>query len=231
MNLARGEVKQEVKMKTHLEQELESARAKIFEMADLVIESVMKAVDSLKNSDPKMARKVIDDDSILDELENTIDDMCVRILVTRQPAAVHLRLVLAIIKINTDLERIGDIATNIAKEALKFEGRPLFKKPLDILRMAAIAVEMIRGSFNSISEKNVEIAKEVINKDNEIDDLNMQVYRELFSYMAENPKLISDALSLIMAAKALERIGDHATNIAERAIYYIKGVEVRHSEI
>jgi phosphate transport system protein len=215
---------------THLEQELESTRAKIFEMADLVVEAVVKAVDSLKKSDLKSAREVIKNDSKLDELENIIDEMCGRILVTKQPAAVHFRLILAMLKINTDLERIGDIATNIAKETLKFEGRPLFKNPLDIIRMGSIAVEMIRGSFNSISEKNVEIAKEVINKDNEIDELNVQVYRELFTYMAENPKLISDALSMIMVAKALERIADHATNIAEMAIYYIEGVEVRHHE-
>jgi phosphate transport system protein len=217
-------------MKTHLEQELESARAKIFEMADLVIEAVAKAVESLKNSDSKLAQKVINDDSKLDELENTIDDMCVKILVTKQPAAVHLRLVLAMLKINTDLERIGDLASNIAKEAKKFDGRSLFKNPIDILRMTAIAIEMIKGSFLSISEKNAEIARDVIKRDNEIDELNMQVYRELFSYMAESPKLISDALSLIMVAKGLERIGDHATNIAERAIYYIQGVEVRHNE-
>jgi phosphate transport system protein len=217
-------------MKTHLEQDLENARAKIFEMADLVIESVVKAVDSLKKCDAKAAQKVIDDDSILDELENTIDEMCIRILVTKQPAAIHLRLVLAMLKINTDLERIGDLATSIAKEAKKFEGRSLFKSPVDIARMTSIAIEMIKESFVSISEKNVALAKEVIDKDNEIDDLNIQIYRELLSYMAENPKIISDALSLTMVAKTIERIGDHATNIAERAIYYIEGVDIRHSE-
>jgi phosphate transport system protein len=217
-------------MKTHLEQDLENARAKIFEMADLVIESVVNAVDSLKKSDAKLAQKVIDDDSILDELENIIDEMCIRILVTKQPAAIHLRLVLAMLKINTDLERIGDLATSIAKEAKKFEGRSLFKSPVDIVRMTSVAIEMIKNSFVSISEKNVALAKEVIDKDNEIDDLNIQIYRELLSYMAENPKIISDALSLTMIAKSIERIGDHATNIAERAIYYIEGVDIRHSE-
>jgi phosphate transport system protein len=217
-------------MKTHLEQDLEITRAKIFEMADLVIESVVKAVDSLKKCDSKLAQKVIDDDSILDELENTIDEMCIKILVTRQPAAIHLRLVLAMLKINTDLERIGDLATSIAKEAKKFEGRSLFKSPVDIARMTSVAIDMIKDSFVSISEKNVALAREVINKDNEIDDLNIQIYRELLSYMAENPKIISDALSLTMVAKTIERIGDHATNIAERAIYYIEGEEVRHSD-
>jgi phosphate transport system protein len=134
------------------------------------------------------------------------------------------------LKINTDLERIGDLATSIAKEAKRFEGRSLFKNPVDINRMTSVAIEMIKGSFNAISEKNVDLAKEVIEKDNEIDALNIQIYRELLSYMAENPKIISDALSFTRVSKSLERIGDHATNIAERAIYYIEGVDVRHSE-
>lgn len=217
-------------MKTHLEQDLENARAKMFEMADLVIESVLKAYESLKNSDPKLAQQVIDDDSKLDELENIIDDECVKILVTKQPTATYLRLVLVILKINTDLERIGDLATNIAREVKKFQGRPLFKSPVNISMMVTIAVEMIRQALLSITERNVDMAKAVIKRDDEIDELNIQVHRELLSYMAEDPRLISDAFSMITAAKALERIGDHATNIAERAIYYIQGIEIRHCE-
>lgn len=217
-------------MKTHLEQDLENIRAKIFEMADIVIETVIKAVDSLRKCDAKLAQKVIDDDSILDELENTINEMCIRLLATRQPAAIDLRLLLAMLKINSDLERIGDLAVNIAKEAKKFDGRTLFKNPVDIRRMASVAIEMIKGSFNAITEKNVDLAKEVINKDDEIDELNISIYRELLSYMAENPKIISDAISLTMVSKALERVGDHASNIAERAIYYIQGIDVSHQE-
>jgi phosphate transport system protein len=173
---------------------------------------------------------VIDDDSILDELENAINEMCVRFLATKQPAAINLRLLFAMLHINTDLERIGDLATNIAKEAKKFEGRSLFKNPVDIIRMTSVAIEMIKGSFNTISEKNVDLAKEVIDKDNELDELNISIYRELLSYMAENPKIITDALSFTTIAKTLERIGDHASNIAERAIFYIEGVDVRHSD-
>jgi phosphate transport system protein len=217
-------------MKTHLEQDIENVRAKIFEMADIAIETVVKAVDSLKSCDAALAGKVIESDSVLDELENTIDEMCVKILVTKQPAAIHLRLVLSMLKINTDLERIGDLATSIAKEAKRFEGRALFKSPVDIARMTSVAIEMIKDSFLAISEKNVALARQVIEKDNEIDALNVQIYRELLSYMAENPKIISDALSLTRVSKSLERIGDHATNIAERAIYYIEGVDVRHSD-
>ncbi len=217
-------------MPTHLELELEAIKSKIFEMADLAIEAISKSVESLKKSDTTLAQSVIDGDSLLDQLEITIDDECIRVLVTRQPAATHLRLVLAILKINTDLERIGDLATNIAKETVRLQGQPTLKPLIDIPRMAEIGIEMIKDALRAITEMDPVIAEKVIERDNEIDELNIQIYRELFSYMAENPKSISQALGLIMIAKVLERIGDHATNIAERAIYYVNGVDVRHSD-
>ncbi len=217
-------------MTTHLEQELEDIKLKIFEMADYAIEAIVKAIDALKNADIKQAEKIIKNDSVLDNLEIELDDECIRILVTRQPAAVDLRLVLAMLKINTDLERIGDLATNIAKETIRLNGQPLIKPLMDIPRMAEIGVAMLQDAFRSISEKNVGLAREIIERDEQIDELNLQVYRELFSFMAENPRTMSQSLGLIMVAKALERIGDHVTNIAERAIYYIEGVDVRHSE-
>ncbi|MCP4136684.1 MAG: phosphate signaling complex protein PhoU [bacterium] len=217
-------------MGTHLEMELEGVRSKVFEMVDLAIEAIIKSVDSLKNSDITLAKEVIDKDSLLDQLEIDIDNECVNVLVTRQPAAVHLRFVLAMLKINTDLERMGDLATNIAKEALALDGKPTLKPLVDIPRMAALSIEMIKDSFLAISNKDTGLAQLVIQKDEEIDALNLQIYRELFSFMAESPRCISEALGLILVAKALERIGDHATNIAERAIYYIEGVDIRHSD-
>jgi phosphate transport system protein len=217
-------------MPTHLELDLEAIKSKMFEMADLAIEAISKSVDSLKKSDITLAQSVIDGDSLLDQLEITIDDECIRVLVTRQPAATDLRLVLAILKINTDLERIGDLATNIAKETVRLQGQPTLKPLIDIPRMAEMGIEMIKDALRAITEMDPVIAEKVIERDNEIDELNIQIYRELFSYMAENPKSISQALGLIMIAKVLERIGDHATNIAERAIYYVNGVDVRHSD-
>jgi len=217
-------------MTTHLELELEAIKQRIFEMADFAIESVAKAVESLKNGDLKAAKEIVGNDSRLDRLEVEIDEECIRILVTRQPAAVDLRFVLAMLKINTDLERIGDLASNIACETIRQEGRPPLKPLVDIPRMSEIAVGMIRGAFQSMTGMNAEAARDVIESDREMDALNLQIYRELFSYMAEKPESISQALGLIMAAKALERIGDHATNIAERIVYYIEGVDIRHSE-
>ena len=214
-------------MAHYLEMELEFIKEKIFEMADCAIEAIIRSIDCLKKGDIERACKLIEDDRILDNLEVAIDDECIKVLVTRQPAAVDLRFVLAMLKINTDLERIGDLATNIAKETIRLNGKPLLKPLVDVPRMAEIAIGMIKESFEAITEKDVAKARNVISRDREIDELNIQIYRELFSYMAENARSITQALGLIMIAKALERIGDHTTNIAERAIYYIEGIDVR----
>lgn len=224
-------------MTIHLEQDLENISSRIYEMADLVSESISRSLESLNNADMLLAQKVIDDDSRLDNLEIEIDNRCIRIIVTRQPAAIHLRFVLALLKINTDLERMGDMATSIARESLKLNGSSIDKLPPDISsmvsiginNMATIGIEMLKDSFQAISEKNVEKARKVIKKDMKLDEIYFDIYGVLFSYMAEKSKSISEALGHIMIAKALERIGDHAMNIAERAIYYIEGIDIRHS--
>ncbi len=216
-------------MTTHLEQELEAVKSKMFEMADLAMESIHRSVEALKQSSAKLAEDVIRKDTALDDLEKALDEECIRILVTKQPAAVDLRMVLSILKINTDLERIGDLAGNIAKEALRLNGRPTIKPLVDIPRMAEICVDMLKTALRAFAEKKPGEARAVIDRDREIDELNMQIYRELFTFMAENPHVMSEALGLIMVSKNLERIGDHATNIAEKAIYYIEGEDVRHT--
>jgi len=199
-------------------------------MADLAIEAIARSIRALQNSDEGLAEAVLRDDTLLDNLEVEIDNECVRVLVTRQPAAVHLRFVLSMLKINTDLERIGDLASNIAREAVNLHGKPTLKPLVDLPRMAEICIAMLRDVFTSFTERDADRAREVIARDRDIDTLNMQVYRELFTYMAENAQTISQALGLIMVSKALERIGDHVTNIAERAVYYIEGVDIRHTD-
>jgi phosphate transport system protein len=217
-------------MQTHLEQELEGIKSRIFEMADYAIEAIARSIKSLKEADQDLARRVLEDDMHLDSLEVEIDNECIKILVTKQPAAVHLRLVLAMLKINTDLERIGDLATNIANEEINLAGRPTLKPLIDIPRMADICIQMLRDALAAFTERDADKARAVIARDREIDMLNIQVYRELFTFMAEDNRTISSALGLIMVAKALERIGDHITNIAERAVYYIEGIDIRHAE-
>lgn len=215
-------------MQTHLEMDLEQIKIKMFQMADFAMEAVSFSVSSLKNSDVEQAKNIIRNDSRINALEIEIDDDCIKVLVTRQPAASDLRFILAMLKINTDLERIADLASNIARETIRINGVTLMKPLIDIPRMSETAVKMINTAFISMTEKNVEKAKSVILMDEEIDQLNIQIYRELFTYMAESTANISQCLSLITVAKALERIGDHAKNIAERAVYYIQGEDIRH---
>jgi phosphate transport system protein len=136
---------------------------------------------------------------------------------------------LSLIKINTDLERIGDLATNIARETIRLEGRQPVKPLIDIPRMSEIAVEMIKDSLMAITEMNPDKAKKVITRDKDIDELNVQIFQELTAIMAESPSRMSQAFSLITVARSLERIGDHATNIAERAVYFIEGIDIRHT--
>lgn len=217
-------------MQTHLEMDLEQIKIKIFQMADYAMEAVTSSVAALKSSDLDLAKIIIKNDEKINRLEIEIDDECIKFLVTRQPAASDLRFILAMLKINTDLERIADLASNIAKETIRINGTPLIKPLIDIPRMSEIAVKMINTAFISITEKNVEKAKSVIEMDTDIDELNMQIYRELFTYMGESSKNISQSLSLISVAKSLERIGDHTKNIAERAVYYIQGEEIRHQK-
>ena len=217
-------------MLTHLEMDLEQIKIKIFRMADYAMEAVTSSVVSLKNSDTTLADFIVKNDQEINRLEIEIDDECIKFLVTRQPAASDLRFILAMLKINTDLERIADLAANIAKETIRINGATLIKPLIDIPRMSEIAVRMINTAFVSITEKDVEKAKSVIEMDREIDELNTQIYRELFTYMGESSKNISQSLSLISVAKSLERIGDHTKNIAERAVYYIQGEEIRHQK-
>ncbi len=215
-------------MVTHLQMELDLAKEKIFQMADRSIEAMEQAITALKNLDAYLSYSVIKNDSVIDTLEKEIDEDCVKILVTRQPAASDLRLVLAMLKINTDIERIGDLAVNIAKETLLLCGKPHIKALIDIPRMNQVLIEMIKGTLSALSSMDTKTAEAVIQKDKEIDELNRQVFRELFTIMAENPSHISQAFSLIVIARLLERAGDHATNIAERVIFYIDGVDIRH---
>lgn len=214
-------------MITHLEHEIENIKRKVFTMTDAAIEAINDSIEALMNLDDKLAAKVIQGDTRIDKLEIQIDDDCVRTLVTQQPAASDLRLILSFLKINTDLERIADIAANIAKEAIRLEGRPRVTTTVDIPAMAATCIKMIKTAFEAMTIRDVSMAAEIISVDREVDELNIQLYRELFAMMGDNPQIMPQALGLIMVAKSLERIGDHAKNIAERVIYYIEGVDVR----
>jgi phosphate transport system protein len=215
-------------MQKHLEEELEELNRDLYTIADMTLESLSKAVASLRSGDVALAKAVIRNDKQIDLMEKRIDNLCVKTLITQQPAAVDMRFILGVMKINTDVERIADLAATIARQTKKISGQKLVKPLVDIPRMHEACAAMLRKALQAIAEKNADLAYEILDDDSMLDELDDQIYRELYSYMLENPSVIAQSLALIKVSKSLERIGDHIKNIAETAIYYIKGDDIRH---
>lgn len=211
------------------EADLESLQEKILRMGGLVEDSIARALQSLVDRDPALARETIKRDHLLNRYEVEIDEQCIELLALRQPAAVDLRLITTGLKITTDLERIGDLAVNLCERALELLEVPPLKPLIDLPRMADEARAMLRNSLDAYVNRDAELAAEVCARDDIVDRLNTQLIRELLTYMMENPANISRALSLIMISRYLERVADHATNIAEMVIYLVKGKDIRHT--
>ena len=205
-------------MKRFFDAELETFRSQLILMGETAIEQVRTAVKALIEANPGLADQVIAADDKLDLLEVKIDDEAVRYMNLRAPIASELRLVIVGMKASHDLERVGDEATSIAKRAIKLSAEPQLKPYIDLPRMAVMAL---------VDEAK---AVAVCKRDAEVDDLNRQLYRELTSYMIEKPETISRAIELMFISKSIERIADHATNIAEEMIYLSHGKDVRHTE-
>ncbi|MDE3136735.1 MAG: phosphate signaling complex protein PhoU, partial [Acidobacteriota bacterium] len=183
-------------------------------------------MQSLFEKNEDLARKVLEEEATINEMQIEIDDRVLRLLALRQPMAVDLRFILSISRINNDLERIGDQAVNIAQSALRVLRHPQVKPYVDLPRMSALAEGMVRDSLNALVQRDAELARSVLVRDDEVDRLRDQIFRELLTYMMENSAVIFPAFELILVAKNLERIGDHATNIAEDVIYMVAGRDV-----
>lgn len=210
------------------EGELQQLRTKILEMGGLVEKQIGDAVSSLVNRDSTLASEVIKRDHMVNRLDVDTDELCIRLLALHQPAARDLRFITTGLKITTDLERTGDMAQNICERALELNDEPPLKPYIDIPRMAEWAQGMLKDSLNAFVREDTELALKVCQRDDFIDDLTSQIFRELLSYMAEDPKTITRATRILFVAKYLERIADHATNIAEMVIYMVKGKSIRH---
>ena len=217
-------------MHTILDYELDILKEKIFKMLDMSLESINNSMDALKKFDINLAQKVIDNDKKVDKLENIIDEECLRILVTKQPAATDARLILSILKINTDLEKIADLSTSIAIEVKNLVKVKILNPLINLFKMSEISCNMLKDALDSISNKNSVLAKEIILKDDILDEINNNFHGEMYSYISKKPEFLNQAISLMKISKSLERIGDHIANIAERAVYYIDGDNVRHTE-
>ena len=217
-------------MRRFFDAELETLRSHLILMGETAIQHVRDALKALVEGDTALARRVIAADDLLDELEIKIDDEAVRFMNLRAPIASDLRLVIVGMKASHDLERVGDEATSIAKRAIKLSAEPPLKPYVDIPRMTNMALEMLRDALDCFLQVDETKAIAVCKRDLEVDNLNRQLYRELTSFMVEKPETISRAIELMFISKSLERIADHATNIAEETIYLSKGKDVRHSD-
>jgi len=217
-------------MKRFFDAELESFRSHLIMMGEKSMEQVRRALQALVERDISLADQVIAADDEIDKLEIGIDDDAIRYMNLRAPIATELRLVIVGMKASHDLERVGDEATNIARRAVRLSAEPPLKPYVDIPRMADIAIEMLRDALDCFLNGDAQKALAVVQRDSEVDTINRQLYRELTSFMIEKPDTISRALELMFISKSIERIADHATNIAEEMIFLFKAKDVRHTE-
>jgi phosphate transport system protein len=217
-------------MRRFFDAELETFRSHLILMGETAVRQVRDALRALVEGDSALARSVIVADDELDTLEVKIDNEAVRFMNLRAPIASDLRLVIVGMKAGHDLERVGDEASNIAKRAIKLSAEPPLKPYVDIPRMTEITMEMLRDALDCLLQGDEAKALAVCKRDVEVDNLNRQVYRELTSFMVENPETISRAIELMFISKSIERIADHATNIAEETIFLFRGKDVRHTD-
>jgi phosphate transport system protein len=215
-------------MKRQFDKELKILKEKLLRMASLAEESVILAVNSLKERREELAKKVFNAEENINLLDVEIDKLSLRLLALRQPMAVDLRFITSAMRIASELERIGDQSVNIAQRALKLLKLPLLKPLIDIPRMASLAQNMVNDSLSAFINRDEKLARDVCQRDDEVDDLNDQIFRELLTYMMQDPSTISRAVDLILVGRHLERIADHATNISEDVIYYVKGKTIKH---
>jgi phosphate transport system protein len=215
-------------MSKHLERDLENLQRDILALAASVEEAIHKAIRSLQNRDVDLANDVINGDDKIDQEENAIEEECLKMLALHQPVAVDLRRVSACLMINTDLERMADLAEDIAERAIALSKPPLLPIPDKLQRMTDLTTSMVRQSLDAFVNLDTRLARTVCRLDDEVDRHNNDIIQELIQVMKEKPTMVEPGLSLFSATRHLERIADHATNIAEEVIYLAEGEIVRH---
>ncbi len=210
------------------EEELRTLKEMILKMASHVEASIRNSVKSLVERDSKLSQKVIEDDHLINAYDVEIDEECIRLLALKQPMGKDLRFITTAMKITADLERIGDHCVNIAERSIELNKEPRLKPYIDVPRMSEIAQGMVRDAINAFVNEDKKLAMDVIMRDDEVDDLEDAIIDEVMFIMTQNPATVFRATKICYLAKYLERIGDHATNIAEMVIYMIEGRIIRH---
>ena len=216
-------------MERHFEIELSELKERVLWMGSLAERAVHQAVHAVLDGQEPLAQAVLREEPAINDLQIEIDDRVVQLLALHQLMAADLRFVLAVARINNDLERIGDQAVNMAQSALHILRHPRVKPYVDLPRMSELAEGMVRDSLNAVVRGDIEIARSVLIRDDQVDNLRDQIFRELLSYMMGDSSVIFQAFELILVAKNLERVADHATNVAEDVIYMVEGHDVRHT--
>lgn len=212
----------------HFEQELDQLKAKLLEMSALVESAVYWSVQGVVEKNEELAQQVLSNEGRINQLEIEIDDMAISLLALQAPLATDLRLITAAIKINNDLERMGDLSVSIAQSALALIKEPLIRPLIDIPHIAGLAQGMVRKSLDAFVNRDAELARSVLASDDAVDNMRTASYLELVSFMEKNPQEIPQSLYLLSVIRNLERIADHATNIAEDVLFLVKGIDVRH---
>jgi phosphate transport system protein len=212
----------------HFLEELEQLKARLLEMGGLAEDRLRLAVSGLVDRDLSTVERVLGGDTAINQLHIEIDDRCFKLLALHQPMAVDLRAIVSAVKINTDLERVGDLAVNIAEAVRRYLQHPPVKELIDIPRMAVIAQDMLRDALDAYVRRDTVLAHNVLDRDDELDALKTLVFRELMNHMLRDQGTIEPSLDLILISRHLERIGDHATNVAEDVIFMVSAKDVRH---
>lgn len=216
------------KLERPFDEELKLLKEKLLEMASRAEEQIALAIRGLKDREEKLACQVLDREEAINLLDIEIDEMSMRLLALRQPMATDLRFITSAMRIGSDLERIGDLAVNIAERTMDLLKHPQLKPLIDIPRMAELAQEMVRDALNAFINGDAVLAKQVCERDDQVDKLNIQIFRELLTFMMADTATIPRAVDLILVGRHLERIADHATNIGEDVIFMIKGRTIKH---
>ena len=212
----------------HFHEELDTLKGRLLEMGGLAEERVRAAVQGLVLRDGSLFDKILIGDEPINQLHVEIDDRCFRLLALHQPMATDLRTIVAAVKINTDLERVGDLAVNIAEAGKRYITHPPVKQLIDIPKMGDLAQTMLRDALDAFVKRDTALAQKVLNEDDRLDALKTQVFRDLLGHMLKDQGTVEPAIDLILVSRHLERIGDHATNIAEDVIFMVSALDVRH---
>ena len=215
-------------MPRHLQTELDNLKKELLHIASMVENATEKALVALIERRDELAQEVIDEDDLINDKEVRIEEECLKVLALYQPVANDLRFVITVLKVNNDIERVGDLAVNIAERAIYLSPREVLNVTIDLPEMISDVMEMLRGSLDALTQKDTKLARRIIAMDDKVDEANRKVYKVLQQLMCKNPDTIKRAVHLLSASRHLERIADLATNICEDVIYMVEGEVIRH---